>query len=862
MKKMSLAKRIVLIILCLAACIGLIWLANYLIRYHFYDDYKDYLSSYEFEDGTEFVALKDDLKKVSGMELVAENENLMLYTDTKSASIAIYDKRNGETVYSNPLGAEEDALANKTNKDYLKSQFIINYYNSARVMGTYDSYSMSVAREQVEVQSIPNGLRYIYTVGDFSQASTGIVPIFMSPEKLAEIQTFLSEADAKAIARYYREDAKNKDILTLNNIAQKNAKTLEKITGFLEQAGFTEDDYTEQMSLAGVEVSVPISFVIPVEYRLEADGVNVSVPTRAIEENGGAKLWRIQLLRYFGAAGLDETGYMVVPNGSGSIINFNNGKSKTGNYGQYVYGIDPMIADYELIENTEQAKLPLFGISKDEQGILATIEDGASLCQITAAVSGSQNSYNYVFPTFLVRGYDILAMFGSTGNEADLPLVEKNIYDVNLTMKYTMLTKENSDYSGMANYYRNRLLEEGKLTLNEKEENIPFYYDVLGGVKQTAFILGAQYLRVYAMTTFDEAKEIFKDLLDNGINNQVMNYQGWCNGGFYHDVLDKVKITGKLGGKSDLEDLSETVTENGGRFYVDNAFQQVSFISKRYKYAFETSKYYGAGYIAYFGQVNPGTLTKTSSLGYEETMYDLLSPKFLPRYIEKFSNKIQKIDVAGVSLRDLGDQLHSDKKRTNVIDREQALDVVIGQLDILADTNKNIMVNSGNDYSFKYATDIINAPITDNKFFIVDADIPFYEMVIHGSIDYSSKLLNFQDSMDNQKVILNMIEYGASPHYVFTHESSNELKNTGLNRYYSTQYTDWKTEAIDVYNKVNDALSIVSGEVIVQHEILENNIRRITYSNGVVIYVNYNASTVTIGELQIPANDYLVVMIH
>ena len=111
------------------------------------------------------------------------------------------------------------------------------------------------------------------------------------------------------------------------------------------------------MELAGVEVALPLSFTIALEYRLADDGIEVSVPASMIEENGGGSLYRIRLLGYFGAAGADEEGYLVVPNGSGSLIYFNNGKSSVENYSQYIYDIDPLAADYTLLENTKKVRL-------------------------------------------------------------------------------------------------------------------------------------------------------------------------------------------------------------------------------------------------------------------------------------------------------------------------------------------------------------------------------------------------------------------------------------------------------------------------------------------------------------------------
>lgn len=838
----------------------LIWLLYFYVRFYSYDEYKEHLSSYKYEDGKELNIIREENPSVMGMELVAENSNLKLYTNTKTAEVAVYDKRNKTVMYSNPVDADKDPIANETNKRYMKSQFIINYFNKSRAAGVYDSYSMAVEKGQVEAEGIKDGIRYIYTVGDFSTRATGNIPIFITAEKLEQVKAKLPENDATSLGRYYSNSKNVPGMLELNGVVQKNKITLQKIERFLQDAGFTEDDYYEQMELAGIkEEKETVSFIIPLEYRLEEDGLLVSIPTGKIKESGGAKIYRIQLHRYMGAAGRDETGYMVVPNGSGSIINFNNGKINAADYSQYIYNIDPIADSLTQTEYTEPARIALYGICREKSGILVTIEDGASLANITAGIAGKYSSYNFVYPSFQLRGYDILSLFGNTGNEADLPIVVNNIYDFNLSVKYTLLTDEYSGYSGIANYYRQRLIDNGVLKLKEGNGDIPFYYDIVGGVKETAFFLGTQYLSVNPITSFEEAGDISDDLLANGIKNQVMNYQGWFNGGYYHDVTDKVKVINKLGGKSGLRKLNQRVEHNGGTLYGDVSFQEVTYISKRYNHYQETSRYYGAGYYAYFANVSPTTLSKLAALGYPETGYYLISPKFLPRYVDGFIKALRKIDIDGISLRDLGEALHSDQKRTYFINREEALDVVLGQFDKLSDTGKSILVSGGNDYSFGVASNIINAPMSDNKFFIIDKGIPLYQMILHGCIDYSGGLINFYDDMDRSELILKLIENGASPHYIFTKKSANEIKYTGLHNYYSTKYDIWKEEAITLYHDVNTALRNVSGEAMIAHEIIEDGVNRVTYSNGNVFYINYLSEDVTVDGVTIPAKGYRIV---
>ncbi|MBQ9143094.1 MAG: hypothetical protein IJX63_15085 [Lachnospiraceae bacterium] len=765
-RPMSLSKKVGLAILGIALVAVLIYLAYYLIHYVAYDEYKDYFSSYSYEQGGAYTPIQESAPDVKGMELVCENDILKLYTDTATANVAVYDKRNGNITYSNPLNADEDPVANTANKNYLKSQFMLTYYNSDVTAGTYDSYTKCVKNGNFKVESIANGVRYIYTIGD-----------------------------PKAIY-----------------------------------------------------------FDIPLEYRLEGDHLTVSIPASGINEYGGGYVQRIQLLRYMGAASSAEDGYMVVPNGSGSIINFNNGKTKMASYSQYVYDLDPLAANYTTLENTDSAKLALFGICKEDNGLLVTIEDGASTSLITAGISGAFNDYNYAYPTFVLRTVDNLSMFGDGAEEVFV--IEEDLYDINMEVRYTFLTEENAGYAGLANYYRERLINEGALTKSSQTGDIPFYYDVICGVKETNHMLGVQYLRNFAMTTFEEAGDMSTALKNSGINNQVMNLQGWFNGGFYHDTPDKVKVTWKLGGKSDLEDLNETVVANGGTLYADVEFQRVTFADDDFNYTNESSRYYGAGYVASFGQVNPTTLRNTSGLGYSETKYDVLSPKYLPRYVEKFTKKIDNVDIAGISLRDLGSYLASDKRRTNVIHREKALDIVDGQLQLLENTGKKLMTDAGNDYSFGYTTDIINAPIYHNEFFIVDESIPLYEMILHGYINYSSELMNFQDDEDLTPIVLNMIEAGASPHYVFTWEESSKMKETGLNSYYATTFNVWKDEAISIYSQVNEALKYVNGAAIIDHEIVDTDARKVTYDNGVVIYINYGSNAVQVDGVEVPALSY------
>lgn len=746
-------RKLALLIVILAIVAVAAYFGYYYLRFKGYDKYKEYLSTYSYEEGKAYSPIEKNNAKL-GMDLVAESKYLKLYADTTNGNVAVEDKRDGSITYSNPLNADEDTVANGSNKNYLKSQFMLYYYTSDVKSGMYDSFTECIERKQLSAENIENGVRFIYVVG---------------------------------------------------NTVPKSAAD-------------------------------PIYFEIPMEYRLMDDYLEVSIPTGAIKEYGGGAVYRIQLLRYMGASTYDEEGYLVVPNASGSLINFNNNKTSEAQYSQYIYDIDPMASGFIDTENVNSAKLNLYGICREDRSILATIEDGASTCVLTAGVSGLYNDYNYCYPTFVLRNIDNLKSFGNSS--VDVYVLEDDIYDINCRMRYTFLN-EGTGYSGIASYYRDRLIAEGVLGERRNSGDIPFYYDVLAGVKETSHFLGVQYSKDLAMTTFEEAGAISDELLEGGITNQVMNLEGWFNGGYYQKATRNVKVTSSLGNKKELEKLQDKVTNNGGRLFAEVAFQKVTFADKRYNYRAEGSRYFGAGYAAAFGMTNPTTYQNTSGMMFSEIRYNLLSPKFLPRYIGKFVSDIEKIDVEGLCLRDLGDVLVSDKRRTEIISREEALDVVLGQANILKGTGKSLMTQNANAYAFGFGTDILNVPVEENTYPITDASIPLYEMIIHGYIDYSSDVLNTEDSLHMNNTILKLIEAGASPHYVFTMQESSLMKDTATSNFFATTFSRHKDEAIDTYSKINEALSQVSGATMIEHEILDNGVRKCTYDNGKIVYVNY-----------------------
>lgn len=843
MKKNRKAKIIIIIVVILLAAVA-IYAFPRVKKALTENDYKAYLQENTKKETTKFKALNDSNPAVADMVLAAENDNFKLYTNKTTTEIALFDKRTNDVYYSNPL---DRASATGTE---LNAQFTITYYNSARKSATMDNYTMATELGQFELEGIENGIRYTYTLGDLS-SENGIVPLVISKERLESFLENVSAKDKKDVLKRYTESETYPDCYELLESAIAPI-TISKLTRILEEAGYNQEEYDKDM--AEVDVEENISFTIPLDYQLTEDGLAVSIPASEIIERGGAKLYSIALLKHFAAGNAQETGYMFVPNGSGSIINFNNGKGSFG-YTQYIYGTDPTVAGYTVVENTSTARMPVFGVKHENNALFAIIEKGEALARIDAFTSNETTSYNNAYATFYVRGFELLSMFGVSGSQADLPLVEDDIYAEDLQVAFVPLSGEDANYSGMANYYREYLIEKGVLGEKLANTQLPFFLDILGGANVPQNILGVTVDSVVAMTTYEEAGEIVDELNEIGVGNIKMNYLGWFNDGYYHDVPEKIKNIAKLGSKDDFAELGEELAEDGGALYGNVAFNEVSYTSDNYILSQEATKYYN-GKLVLLGSVNPYTLKRSTNAKYEETMYTVLSPRYLMYYVENFTEEYKKYDVQGIALRDLGSVLSADKKRAALINRQDALEITMAAFDTLSEENA-LLVQGGNVYSLGYTTEVVDAPTTGSQYNLVDEMVPFYGMVIHGYINYAGEELNLTQSIDREELLLEAIENGACLRYVLTYENSDQIKYSGLNNMYSVEYSLYMEEIESFYKEANNALKDVMNVAMVGHEILENGVRKVTYENGVVIYINRGSEDVSVDGITVPAKWYV-----
>ncbi|MHB8962158.1 MAG: DUF5696 domain-containing protein, partial [Saccharofermentanales bacterium] len=262
-----------------------------------------------------------------------------------------------------------------------------------------------------------------------------------------------------------------------------------------------------------LEYGFPVyGFTIPVTMRLDEGYITTSILTAEIkEENADFSITRIACTPYFGAAGPEEAGYIFVPDGSGALIEINNGSGLKKDYSQYVYGRDASINTLQESPLTQKAGMPVYGLKTADKAMFGIITHGAPRALIRASVNGVRNVYNYVYPEFIFRDYDMVYV---EKKYQTVRLLESNSADSqDFEFRTYFLYDDDADYSGMARLYRKYLENDEGLTATGEEDDLLFL-DVYGAVRAQQNVLGFPVERTIPLTTYEEAGDIVTDLLD------------------------------------------------------------------------------------------------------------------------------------------------------------------------------------------------------------------------------------------------------------------------------------------------------------------------------------------------------------
>ncbi|AZN42176.1 DUF5696 domain-containing protein [Paenibacillus albus] len=787
---------------------------------------------------------KEELAAFAEMELVSETDVLALYMNKKTAEIAVKEKSNGYIWFSNPAGREKDSVASPLYRSELASQLLLTYYNEKGQIYHLNSYDDSVSKNQAVVTKVENGAKVVY---QFGKVSGGIdnIPAVISKKRFEEnILAKLPDDDARKQVTYKFRYDKEKQIYEVRSL-QDNVK--QELAELLTAAGYTSKDAAQDNEENGVEspaAEETAQFTIPVQYSLDGDQLVVTINAKEVRYSPSFPLASVQLLKHFGAADEQKEGYIFVPDGSGALIELNNKKLDAEPYKMPVYGADGTFDVKERVLTSTPIRLPVFGMKQSDHAMLGIIDNGDALSSVLADISGRHDSYNSVGAEFQFVAMDFYTLSSGT-QTSSVPMFQKKPYQGEYTIRYGFLSGSKANYVGMANTYRNYLTAKYKLAKLEPTSNSPFILELEGAFRKQKSFLGIPYSAVEPLTTYDEAVTLLGQLKSSGISDIDLRYVGWFNGGIRHSSPDQVDPLGKLGGKKGLQRLVDYSKQNGIGFYPDVAF---------------TEKYKGAKGSADFLDRRDAAI-----YNYDRVMYFkdnssfshyVLSADKLEGTVDKFIDSYEKLGLTGLSLRDMGNEVNSDFNESHPVNRQDARSIEMKETNKLKESSSSLMVNGGNLYTVPSANVIVGAPTSSNRFNLLDEDVMFYQIALHGYADLAGAPFNRNEYQNPRLSMLQALETGSAIYYAWFYNDASVVKDTAYDDLYALHYSDWLDEAVSLYREANPILKEVRSQTITGHRTLAEGVTETTFENGMSVIVNYNKTAVKVGGIEIGAENF------
>lgn len=597
-------------------------------------------------------------------------------------------------------------------------------------------------------------------------------------------------------------------------------------------------------------VSFPeYGFHLDVEVSLEGDELVARVPEESIKEDMLDKeryISTISLFPFMGYTYMDEqNGYMLVPDGNGALIYLDDKEGRYNNgFSQMIYGRDEgfdyskvetlLWERYQTVTSANNVIAPVFGMAHTDEGqaYLGIVEKGDTRASIEVHPNGVSVNYNRCFARFLLR--DIYKQPLNNSNSGVVATTEKDRTHTDLQVRYILLSGADADYSGMAVAYRNYLLDNGLVAL--KDNSYRSRVDFLGSDREE-FLIGTT---AVTMTTTDNIKEIYGELQDAGVSSLLSVYKGWQKGGIYNLPIKKYKADRAVGGTSALTRLIKNSAEKDYNLYLYNDALRMNADTNMM--TFNAVK-----------MVNKRTLKEELHAQVYDTFYYLLPNKtqgILTQFLKSYTKKgVNNLALAGVS-----DSLFSYSSKGNYFGRQGCADSYNQTISEI-DESANLILEQPFAYLWDNTEAFLDMPLGSSDYMYLDEEVPFLSMVLKGVMPMYSEYVNFE--ANKTEFFLQMIESGVYPSFYVTYENSSALIYTNSSDLYSTEYKIYRDTIVEYDRALREIAKTVGDAFIVRHE-KQGDLAKVTYDNGVVIYINYSETERTVDGVTVGAMSYKV----
>ena len=589
-------------------------------------------------------------------------------------------------------------------------------------------------------------------------------------------------------------------------------------------------DYSESAVI--LHISIPaVSVSFDVEIGLDKNGLYCTIPDASIKETDEYKLMSVTVLPCFAAASVTDDGYIAYVDGSGALIDFSGRKASSRTlYSYQVWGSE--VADLDTILSNEtndihSLQMPVTGIKHTEGGCVTAVTNGAEIATLNMLYDDYYNSYfSFEYRTFYSASYNFT---GSVFDEKQITyLSSRRAKGTDCTVRWFVLDGDKNTYSDMAVRYRNYLLDCGELKENTQGGKVPVSLDIFMNIEKSGLFGDS----IISLTNYEQALGMLKTLNEKGIKSADVRLMGWSKGG-YTSMPTTLSDDHKAGRFSSLQKYCK---EKKISLYKD-----VEFVK-----AYTKSSDYNGQKDVLRDCINQIVTDKDED-------FELLSARrILKNRTAEWSKKVK----AGISLSSVGALLLSGNDSDGELNRTDVLKAYREGFENLEKGKTETAVVGGNSYVLPYADRLYDIPDNDSGYYQNTRTIPFYQMVVHGYIDYSSLAGNRSFDLEYQK--LKWIETGSIPHYFVTESSSVEFQDTYYNTVFSSKFTDYTDIILQTCEEFNKNFGAFWYEPINSHEYITENVVRVVYGSDNEILINYGSEAATVDGIEIPAKEYIV----
>lgn len=665
--------------------------------------------------------------------------------------------------------------------------------------------------------------------------------------KNAATPTVFTSGVASAYYTPTGDASADKGMYTLCQVGYTDFKGLEDVFDTVS----TECNITEKKLENGIalELEFPkfkISFTV--EIWLNEYGIKARVPADSIKEKDMYGITAITLFPVMGSVQTTENGFALFPDGSGSLYKFGSSTDtspiSTACYFENSFDLDEV--EERIYQAQYNVMLPAYAISDGVTGVVGYITEGDETASVNLAPAFGATGRNRVSASCMYRkSYSYISP-----SNVEIVEVEKNLSAGNYSVQYFFMDNadpavstaaKNGDYitySDVAAVVRDFMLN--KNLINKESGNNDSVKANLQIVMAAKGNSGMD-TSIKALTAFDDVKKIIEEIDEDSRDDLRVYMLGWQEGGYGLNPSGD-KISSELGKKEDLKSLN--------KYLADSKIE--SYMVADYIYAIKGGVGFNQNGQAVYNEMN----LPITNAAYSDYLRNSLVE--LETFIKNRIPYFKEVGANGVGFEKVGYYLYDDYSAGGRLTRAQTALAMQKTGKVSKDEKLNVAVQGGNAYMLPVADVIYDLPEKSGEMVQMEYSVPFYQMVVHGTIPYTGNIAgNMSADYTQQK--LKWIEYGSQPSFVLTYNSSELLKNTYADVAFATDYKEHIATVNECVKEFNTKLGFTAKEKMVEHKVLGNGVVSVKYEGGNTVYINYNEAAVEANGLKIPAEDYVVV---